>query len=83
MPAIELVPFIILFIFSFSDSFSPLEPFNYEAVLVQRLIFIEAGKSRRREDRGVPARMNTLQLNGSCSNSPRRALTYLFNLICG
>lgn len=32
---------------------------------------------------GVPARRNTLQLNGSCLNSPRRAIIYLFDLICG
>ena len=83
MPAMKPVPFIVLFIFSFSNSSSPPEPFNYEAVLVQRLIFIEAGKSRRKEECGVPARRNTLQLNGSCLNSPRRAITYLFDLTCG
>lgn len=41
----ELVPFIVLLIFSFSNSSSPPEPFNYEAVLVRSWIFMEAGKS--------------------------------------
>jgi len=49
MPAMELVPFVVFLICNFSDPSSLPEQFNYEAVLVQRLIFTEAGKSRREE----------------------------------